>query len=99
MTLSVRVQRIFLCLLTLAVFAGGVVFAAAPHSAKAREKLANCEIGSKVKLHLANDSEVKGRVAGFHEDAVDVMPRGSKTAITVPLADIVSGAGIRSLHG
>jgi len=95
MTFSVGVQRLFLFLLIFAVLAGGAAYGATPNSAKAREKLANCAIGSKVKLRLADNSKVKGKLAGIREDAIDVVPRGAKTAVTVPFAEVAS-ASVRS---
>ena len=95
MTFSVGVQRLFLFLLTLAMLAGSVAHGASPDAAKAREKLEQCVIGSRVKLKLADHSKVKGKISAIREDSVDVLPRGAKAPVTVPL-DQVASASVRS---
>ena len=95
MTFSIRVRRLFLFFLTFTLFASTVAYGASPDSAKAREKLEQCVIGSRVKLKLADHSKVKGKISAIREDAVDVLPRGAKAPVTVPL-DQVASASVRS---
>ena len=92
MTFSVRVRQVFLLLLTFTVFASGAAHGASPDSTRACEKVAQCAIGSSAKLRLADHSKVKGTISAVREDAVDIVPRGAKAPVTVPLAQIASAS-------